>query len=154
MFFFIVFFYGFWRPDGPILAPFWAPFGLNFRWFFQSNNQLIFQSIFGRLLDGFWVPRPSKIELSCKRNAHFQKITFFVPEVVFDAKWNPTSLQNGAKKLLKIDQKSDAFFHWKKYRFLMENGSQGEPKGTPKGPQNQGIRRTFRAFSPAPPQRG
>ena len=36
----------------------------------------------------------------------------------------------------------------------MENGPQGEPKGTPKGPQNRGIRRTFHALSPGPPQTG
>ena len=99
---------------GVILGSFWEPFSVNFRCFFRSKNALIFASISGGLLEGFWQARPSKMELSCTRNAHFDKVTFFVPEVVFDAKWSPKGFQNGAKKPLKIDQKSDAFFHRKK----------------------------------------
>ena len=40
------FFNVFWMPSGAILAPFWDPFGVIFRCFFQSKIGLIFQSIF------------------------------------------------------------------------------------------------------------
>ena len=29
-------------------------------------------------------PRPSTVELSCRRNAHFQKVTFFASSLNFD----------------------------------------------------------------------
>ena len=90
------------------------------------------------------------MELSLTRNAHFNKVSFFVPDAVFDTKSNPKDSQNGTKKPLKIDQKSDAFFNRKNTDFLWKL----EPKGSPKGPQNRGIRRTFRAFFPGPPPEG
>ena len=90
---------------------FWEPFCVNFQCFFRPKNASMFASISGGLLEGFWEARPSKMELSCTRNVHFNKVTFFVPEVVFDAKWSSKGLQNGAKKPLKINQKSDASFH-------------------------------------------
>ena len=97
-----------------ILGSFWEPFCINFRCFFRSKNASVFGSLSGGLLEGFGQARPSKMRLSCTRNAHFDKVTFFVPEVFFDAKWSPKGLQNEPKKPLKIDQKSDAFFHRKK----------------------------------------
>ena len=78
------------------------------------------------------------MELSLKRDAHFDKIAFFVPGRFFDAKWTPNWSPNGAQKALKIDQKSDAFLDWKINRFLMKNGARGEPKGTPKS-RNFGV---------------
>ena len=72
------------------------------------------------------------MELSLKRDAHFDKIAFFVPGTFFDAKWSPTWSQNGTKKALKIHQKGDDFFDRKMHRFLVKNGALGEPKGTPK----------------------
>ena len=89
-----------------------------------------------------------KIELSPTRNTNFDKVSFFVPEAFFDAKWTPKDSQNGAKKPLKIDQKNDDFFYRKHTDFLWKL----EPKGSPKGSQNQGIRRTIRAPAPGPPQ--
>ena len=88
------------------------------------------------------------MQLSLKRNTNFDKVSFFVPEAVLDAKCTPKESQNGAKKPLKIDQKSDAFFNRKNTDFLWKL----EPKGSPKGPQNRGIRRTIRAPAPGPPQ--
>ena len=64
---------------------------------------------FGMLFGWIWDPRPSKMELSLKRDAHFDKNAFFVPGTFFDAKWTSKWSQNGAQKALKIDQKSDAF---------------------------------------------
>jgi len=58
------------------------------------------------------------MELSLKRDAHFDKIAFFVPGRFFDANWTPKWSQNGAQKALKIDQNSDAFFDSKMHRFL------------------------------------
>ena len=89
-------------------------------------------------MDGFWGSRPSKMELSLKRDAHFDKITFFIPGRFFDAKCTPKWSQNGAQKALKIDQKSDAFFDRKTNRFFMKNGAHGESKGTPKS-RNFGV---------------
>jgi len=79
------------------------------------------------------------MELSCKRDAHFDKITFFVPGTFFDAKWSPKGLQNGAKKAFKIYEKSDAFFDRKMHGFLVKNGALGEPKGTPKSRKNHDV---------------
>ena len=75
------------------------------------------------------------MELSPTRNAHFNKVSFFVPDAVFDTKWNPKDSQNGATKPLKIDQKSDAFFNRKHTDFLWKL----EPKGSLKGPQNEEL---------------
>ena len=46
----------------------------------------------------FWQARPSEMRFSCTRNAHFDKVTFFVPEVVFN--------ENGAQKASKLEPKS------------------------------------------------
>ena len=100
-------------------------------------------------MDGFWEPRPSKMELSLKRDAHFDKIAFFVPGTFFDAKWSPTWSQNGTKKALKIHQKGDDFFDRKMHRFLVKNGALGEPKGTPK---SRKIRDVFGSPSKDPPK--
>ena len=65
------------------------------------------------LLHGFWASRPSKMELSLKRDAHFDKIASFAPGTFFDANWSPKGRQNGAKKALKVHEKSDGFFDGK-----------------------------------------
>ena len=119
-------------PCSAILVPFWDPFGVNFRCFFQSKIGLIFQSIFWRLLDGFWVPRPSKIELSCIRDAHFRKITFFVLVSFFVEFWTPKASQNTPKIHQKINQKINTILHWKKDHFLSKRGAQ---MGSPRGPK-------------------
>ena len=83
-------------------------------------------------VEGFWDARPSKIELSCIRDAHFQKIAFFSPGRFLDAKCTPNASQNGPQKLQKTHQKNDAFFDPKKYRLFTKKGAHGDPKTTPK----------------------
>ena len=126
------FVYAFWEPKCMILEPFWDPCGIIFPWFVRSKNALLFGSILGCLLEGFWDAWPSKVELSRTRNTNFDKVSFFVPEAFFDAKWTPKDSQNGAKKPLKIDQKSDPFFNQTKYRFFIEIRAQRDPKRDPK----------------------
>ena len=121
---------------GCLLVSFWPPFeilvGVNFRCFFQSKNGVMFQSIFWRLLDGFWVPRPSKIKLSCTRDAHFRKITFFVLVSFFVEFWTPKASQNGPKIHQKIDQKINTILHWKKKPFYRKREPRWGPQGVPK----------------------
>ena len=50
------------------------------------------------------------MELSLKRDAHFDKMTCFVPGAFLDAKWSPKSCQNGAKKASRVYEKSHGFF--------------------------------------------
>ena len=119
-------------PFGVISAPFWDPFGSIFDVFFQSKIGLIFQSIFWRLLDGFWVPRPSKIELSCKRDAHFRKITFFVLVSFFLEFWSPKASQNGPKIQQKINKKSMKFYIEKRTTFYRKREPRWGPQGVPK----------------------
>ena len=89
------------------------------------------------------------MELSLKRDAHFDKIAFFVPGRFVDAKWIPKWSQNGAKRAFKIYEKSDAFFDRKMHRFLVKHGALGDPKGTPKS-RNFGV--FSRLLSRTPPK--
>ena len=84
-----------------ILGSFWDPFGLFFSLLFHLKKLIDFLMHFGMCLGGFWGSRPSKIELSCKRDAHFDKITFFAPCTFSDAKWSPTGSENTAKRPFK-----------------------------------------------------
>ena len=97
-----------------MLGPFRSPFYLIFQRFFHTKNASILGSIFGGLWEGFWDARPSKMELSLKRNAHFDKVAFFAPGRFFDAKRCSKGSQNGAEKLYKMITKSDAFLGRKK----------------------------------------
>ena len=117
---------------GPIWEPFWDPFGVKIQCFFSLKNALICWYPFWRLWDGFWVPRPSKIELSCKRDAHFRKITFFVMVPFFVEFWCPKASQNEANIHQKINQKINAILHWKKDHFLSKKGAQMGSQGVPK----------------------
>ena len=130
--FFDCFFNCFFNVFSSNLGPFWYPFGINFQCIFSLKNALIFWCPFWRLWDGFWVPRPSKIELSCKRDAHFRKITFFVMVPFFVEFWCPKASQNEAKIYQKINQKINAILHWKKDHFLSKKGAQ---MGSQRGPK-------------------
>ena len=100
--------------------------------FFRRKTWLHFGIGFRRLLEGFQDAWPSKIELSCIRNAHFDKITFFSPSRFLDAKWLPNASQNGPQKHKKTHQKNDAFFDRKNIDFLWKIEPTGDPKSTPK----------------------
>ena len=79
----------------------WAGVGTYTASFFSQCLHLTICSFFrcnlGCLLCGFWESRHSKLELSCNRDAHFDKITFFAPVTFFDGNLTLTGPQNGVK---------------------------------------------------------
>ena len=93
------------------------------------------------------------MELSCKRDAHFDKITFFVPGTFFDANWTPKGSQNRIKRPFKIDEKSDAFFDRKNGRVLVKGGAQREPMTDPESSRaDSESSRADRDFSRTDPE--
>ena len=144
--FFLMFF-------GCLLVPVWLPFrmllGSIFDVFVSIKNWSDFPIHFWRLLDGFWVSRPSKMELSYKRDAHFRKITFFVLVWFFLEFWSPKASQNGAKIQQKINKKIDEILHWKKDHFLSKKGAQ---MGSPRGPKTWILEVPWGVFSTTSPR--
>ena len=93
-----------------------------------------FCSVFGWLWGCFWDPGPSKMSVSCKRGAHFQKIVFFMLGLTFcwfcdvlgcfgDSFWEPKWRQNG----FKLWSKNQSFF----IEFRSHSGSTLATKMTP-----------------------
>ena len=101
------------------------------------------------LLERSWDARPSKMELSLTRNAHFRKITFFASGSFFDEFGRWKRCQNTAKIPPKNDKKINAFFTRKSIDFGAEMEVKGRPGG---GTQYVGNRpRTALGGTLAPP---
>ena len=58
---------------------------------------------------GFLPPRPSKMELSLTRNAHFRKVTFFAAGTVVNENLVEKDSQNGAKMACRNSKSMTAF---------------------------------------------
>ena len=93
-----------------------------------------------RLLDGFWRPRPSKTELSIKRNAYFHKVTCFASGPFFNELLTQKGSQNDPKMAPKIDRKINVFFIAKSNELL----GKMDPKWSPKWLQIQTKSSIFR----------
>ena len=90
-------------------------------------------------MDGLWVPRPSKIELSCTRDAHFRTITIFA-QVPFLFKFGPQQPPKiHPKSIEKSINKSIQFCIGKSAKFHRTMGPRWRPKESPTASKNVNL---------------
>ena len=72
------------------------------------------------------------MSVSCRRDAHSQKIARSLTERFLDENASLEAKENRVAGVVKVEEKSDGFFIEKRMRFLMIFGLNKPPKNFPK----------------------